>query len=102
MNKLRYSKYSFLQKHLYRKTLRKYNSKSFDLRHHLKTKRTLIQNNLIFSICEQFLIPLKEAGMKLSISDLLEHWYGLVEYAKKILSLVRVSYLVTGNGLKTL
>ena len=25
--------------------------------------------------------------MKLSISDLLEHWYGLVEYAKKILSL---------------
>ena len=31
-----------------------------------------------------FLIPFKEAGMKLSTSDLLEHWSGLVEMAKKI------------------
>ena len=35
--------------------------------------------------------------MKLSISDLSEHWCGLVEYAEKILSLARVSYLVTGR-----
>ena len=56
-----------------------------------------MQNDLIFSIFEQFLISLKEAGMKLSISDLSEHWCGLVEYAKKILSLARVSYLVTGR-----
>ena len=54
-----------------------------------------MQNNLIFSICAQFLIPLKEAGMKVSISDLLEHWYGLEENEKKILSLARVSYIVT-------
>ena len=47
-----------------------------------------------------FLIPLKEAGMKLSTSDLLEHWSGLVEMAKKIFSLARVSYLV--NGVKSL
>ena len=33
--------------------------------------------------------------MKVSISDLLEHWYGLVESEKKILSLARVSYIVT-------
>ena len=33
-------------------------------------------------------------------SNLLEHWYGLVPYAKKILSLARVSYLV--NGVKSL
>ena len=44
--------------------------------------------------------PLKEAVMILSISDLLEHWRGLVEYVKKILSLARVSYLV--NGVKAL
>ena len=65
-----------------------------------KKKKHWIQNDLIFSICEQFLIPLKEAEMKLSISDFWKHWYGLVEYAKKILSLVRVSYLV--NGVKSL
>ena len=41
------------------------------------------------------MIPLKKAGMKLSISNLLKHWYGLVKYANKILSLTRVSYLVT-------
>ena len=75
-------------------------SRSFS-RHHLQTnKKNRIQNNLVFSICEQFLIPLRGAGMKLSISDLLEHWYGLVEYAKKILSLTRLSYLV--NGVKSL
>ena len=33
--------------------------------------------------------------MKVSISDLLEHWYELVEYAKKALSLAEVYYLVT-------
>ena len=38
--------------------------------------------------------------MKLPISGLLGHCYGLVEYAKKTLSLVRVSYLV--NGVKYL
>ena len=59
-----------------------------------------MHNNLIFSICEQFLIPLKEAGIKLSIFDLLEHWYGLVEYAKKIVSIFKVSYLV--NDVKSL
>ena len=34
-----------------------------------KKKNHWIQNDLIFSICEQFLIPLKEAEMKWSISD---------------------------------
>ena len=43
------------------------------------------------------MIPLKEAGMKLSISDSLEYWCGLVEYAKKILSLARV----TNNDVKS-
>ena len=59
------------------------------LRHHLQTKKkkTLNTKQFNFSLCEQFLIPLKQAGMKLSISDLLEHWYRLVEYAKKTLSL---------------
>ena len=46
------------------------------------------------------MIPSKEAGMKLPITGLLEHCYGLVEYAKKTLSLARVSYLV--NGVKYL
>ena len=34
-----------------------------------KKKKHWMQNDLIFSICEQFLIPLKEAEMKWSISD---------------------------------
>ena len=38
-------------------------------------------NNLIFSICQQFLIPLKEARMKVSTLDLLEQWYEVVDYA---------------------
>ena len=46
------------------------------------------------------MIPSMEAGMKLPISGLLGHCYGLVENAKKTLSLVRVSYLV--NGVKYL
>ena len=58
-----------------------------------------IEYKIIFSIREQFLIPLKKAGMTLSISSFLEHWYGLVENAKKILSLTRVLYLV--NGVKS-
>ena len=41
------------------------------------------------------MLPLKEAGMKVSILDLLGQWYGLVEYAKKTLSLAGVLYLVT-------
>ena len=41
------------------------------------------------------MIPLKEAGMKVSIPEPVEHWYELVEYAKKDLSLVRASYLFT-------
>ena len=43
-----------------------------------------------FSICEQFLIPLKEAGRKVYIPDFLEQYYELVEYAKKALSLTGV------------
>ena len=43
----------------------------------------------------QFWIPLKEARMKVSIPDLLEQWYELVEYAMKTLFLAGVSYLVT-------
>ena len=104
INKFQYPRYSFFSeteesKRLYRPiTL----SRSF-LRHYLQTNK---QKNikykiiLIFSICEKFLIPLKEAGLKLSTSDHLEHWYGLVEYAKNILSLTRVLYLV--NGVKSL
>ena len=75
------------------------------LRHHLQTKKNIeckiiyktikkFADYIIFSICEQFLIPLKEAGMKLSIPNFLRQWYKLVEY-KKILFLSRVSYLVT-------
>ena len=41
------------------------------------------------------MIPLKGAGRKVSIPNLLEQYYELVEYAKKALSLARVSYLVT-------
>ena len=40
-------------------------------------------DSIIFSICEQFLIPLKEAVVKISIPDLLEQWYKSVGYAKK-------------------
>ena len=91
INKLQYPKYSFLQKHLYQKTLQKYNSKSFVFMSSSANKKEhWIQNNF-FCICEHFMIPLKEAGMKLSISDSLEYWCGLVEYAKKILSLARVT-----------
>ena len=38
---------------------------------------------------------LKEAGMKVSIPDHLEHWHELVEYANKALPLARISYLAT-------
>ena len=41
------------------------------------------------------LIPLKEAGMKLFIPDLLEQSQKLVEYAEKTLSLAVDSFLVT-------
>ena len=40
-------------------------------------------------------MPLKEAGTKVSIFDLLGQWFELVEYAKKTLFLARFSYLVT-------
>ena len=43
----------------------------------------------------QFQIPLKEAGMRVSIMELLEQWYELVEYAMKTLFLTGASYLVT-------
>ena len=39
-------------------------------------------DDIIFSMCEQFLIPLKEAGMKVSIPDFFfEQWSKSVEYA---------------------
>ena len=47
------------------------------------------------------MIPLKDAGMKVSILDLLGQWYGLVEYAKKTLSLAEVLYLVTWRKIFT-
>ena len=40
------------------------------------------------------MIPLKEAVMKVSILDFLGKWQGLLEYAKKTLSLAGVLYLV--------
>ena len=43
-------------------------------------------DDIIFSLCEQFLIPLTETAMKVSILHLFEQWYELVEYAKKTLS----------------
>ena len=46
-----------------------------------------------FQICIS--VHLIEDGMKVSIRDLLEQLYKIVEYAKKTLSLARVSYLVT-------
>ena len=39
------------------------------------------------------MIQLKEAEMKVSILDHLEHWYELVEHTNKALPLARVSYL---------
>ena len=58
------------------------------LRHHLQTnkKKKSTEYKIIFSISEQFLLPLKEAGMKVFIPDLSEKWYELVEYAKKTFS----------------
>ena len=47
------------------------------------------------------MIPLKEAGMKISVLDLLGKWYRLVEYAKKTLSLAGVLYLVTWRKIFT-
>ena len=76
----------------------KCNSKSFVFTSSYANKQK-IEYKIIFSIREQFLIPLKKAGMKLSISDFLEHWCVLVENANKILSLTRVLYLV--NGVKS-
>ena len=49
----------------------------------------------------QFWIPLKEAGMKVFIPDLLEQCYKLVEYAKKTLFLAGDSYLVTWRKIFT-
>ena len=49
----------------------------------------------------QFQIPIKEAGMKVSIPDLLEQWYELVEYLMKTLFLAGVSYLVTWRKIFT-
>ena len=88
INKLQYSKYRFLQKHLYRKTLQKYNSESFVFTSSPanKQKKKSTEYKIIFSISEQFLLPLKEAGMKVFIPDLSEKWYELVEYAKKTFS----------------
>ena len=42
INKLRYPKYCFLQKHLYRKTLQKYNSKSFVLTSSSANKKKIL------------------------------------------------------------
>ena len=50
---------------------------------------------MIFSICEQFLIPLKEARVQVSIPNLMEQWYEQVEYVRKAFSFAGVSYLVT-------
>ena len=67
INKLQYPKYTFFQKHFYRKTLQIYNSKWFIFTPSSANKQKhWIQNNLIFSIWEQFLIPLEKAGMTLS------------------------------------
>ena len=41
----------------------------------LKTIKNL--QRIHFSICQQFLIPLKEAGMKVSIPDLLGQWQNM-------------------------
>ena len=99
-NKLRYPKYSFLQKPLYQKTLQKYNSKSFIFMSSPANKQTNKQTKTLnFKIVfwavknEQFMIPSKEAGMKVSILDLFymkKIIYGLVEYAKKTFSLTWV------------
>ena len=97
INKLQYLKYCFLQKPLYQKTLQKYNSKSFIFMSSPANKQTNKQTKTLnFKIVfwavknEQFMIPSKEAGMKVSILDLFyvkKIFYRLVEYAKKNLSL---------------
>ena len=70
INKLQYPKYSFYRK-LIMKGFKEIYSKEFVFTSSSpkKKKNHWIQNDLIFSICEQFLIPLKEAEMKWSISD---------------------------------
>ena len=78
INKLQYTNYSFFTETHIKRLYRNITLSCSFLHHHLQTKIHWLQNNLIFSICEQFLIPLKEAGMKLTIFDLLEHWYVLV------------------------
>ena len=101
INPFKYLNYSTQRRAFYRSTYieRLYEnitlSYSF-LHHHLQTKKYFILNNFFFT-CKQFLIPLSEAGMKVSIPDLLEQLYEIVEYAKKTLSLslARVLYLVT-------
>ena len=47
------------------------------------------------------MIPLKEAAMKVSTSNLLEKWYELVEYVKKSLAFAGVSHLVTWRKIFT-
>ena len=51
-------------------------------------------------LCQSLFFNKLQASGGSFFSDLLEHWYGFVEYAKKILSLARVSYLV--NDVKSL
>ena len=41
---------------------------------------------MIFSICEQFPILLREAGMKVSVLDLFQQWYEIVDYVMKTFS----------------
>ena len=47
------------------------------------------------------MIQLKEAGLKVSTPDHLEHLYELVEYANKALPFARVSYLATWRKIFT-
>ena len=94
ISKLQYPKYSFFQTPLHWKTLQKYNSESFVFTFIQTNKKTLNFKIIFWAVKnEQFMIPSKEAGMKVSILDLFymkKIIYGLVEYAKKTFSLTWV------------
>ena len=70
-------------------TVQKYNSKYKSLVFTLSTANKEKALNVIFFTCVQFRISFKEARMNVSILNILEKWYELVEYAKNTLFFCR-------------
>ena len=72
-------------------TVQKYNSKYKSLVFTLSTANKEKTLNVIFFTCVQFRISFKEARMNVSILNILEKWYELVEYTKNTLFLPEFS-----------